>query len=178
MTQQTQQTTAQAPTHPAALGPEGLGLAPEAAFVKTLEHFVQKANVFAVLAAKQKIEPDEAFQHLNTLWRDVAAAGESLSEPAPVAKPAAMGLTAAEARLLLAKYGPNQAAAKRITPLDRLYDAVKNPLVLLLFVLGSISYATNDVRSAVVIIGMAVLGVTLKVIQEAKADKASPCNTA
>lgn len=141
MTQQTQQTTAQAPTHPAALGPEGLGLAPEAAFVKTQEHFVQKANVFAVLAAKQKIEPDEAFQHLNALWRDVAA-------------------------------------AKRITPLDRLYDAVKNPLVLLLFVLGSISYATNDVCSAVVIIGMAVLGVTLKVIQEAKADKASPCNTA
>jgi len=174
MTQATQHTTPQAPTHPAALGPEALRLAPEAAFVKTLEHFVQKANVFAALAAKQKVEPYEAFQHLNALWRDVAEAGQRLTEPVPVAKPAALGLTAAETRERLAKYGPNQAAAaKRITLLSRLFDAVKNPLVLLLFVLGSISYATDDVRSAVVIIGMAVLGVTLKVIQEAKADTAA-----
>jgi len=53
---------------------------------------------------------------LNALWRDVAEAGERLTEPVPVAKPAAMGLSAAEARERLAKYGPNQAAAaKRIT---------------------------------------------------------------
>ena len=135
MTQPTQQATPQVPTHPAALGPDGLRLAPEAAFVKTLEHFVQKANVFAALAAKQKIEPFDAFQHLNALWRDVAEAGERLTEPVPVAKPAALGLTASEARERLAKHGPNQAAAaKRITLLSRLFDAVKNPLVLLLFV--------------------------------------------
>jgi Mg2+-importing ATPase len=175
MTQQTQRATTQSPAHPAAApGHEGLALAPEAAFVKTLEHFVQKANVFATLAAKNKVEPFEAFQHLNALWQDVAAAGESLTAPVPVAKPAVLGLSAAEARERLAKYGPNQAAAaKRITLASRLFDAVKNPLVLLLFVLGSISYATDDVRSAVVIIGMAVLGVTLKVIQEAKADTAA-----
>ncbi len=45
--------------------------------------------------------------------------------------------------------------------------------MVLLVVLGAISYATDDIRSAVVIIGMAVLGVTLKILQEAKADTAA-----
>lgn len=175
MTQPTPPATGQSPSHPAAApAPEDLRLAPDTAFVKTLEHFVQKADVFAALAVKHKIEPYEAFQHLNALWREVAESGERLAEPAPAAQPVALGLSTAEARERLAKYGPNQAAAaKRITLAARLLDAVKNPLVLLLFVLGSISYATDDVRSAVVIIGMAVLGVTLKVIQEAKADTAA-----
>jgi Mg2+-importing ATPase len=175
MTEPRQQATDQAVPHPAAAsGHEALRLGPEAAFVKNLEHFVQKATVFTALAAKDKIAPYEAYTHLSALWQDVAQAGAHLAEPAQAAKPAAVGLTTPQARERLAKYGPNQAAtAKRISLSGRILDAIKNPLVLLLFVLGSISYATDDVRSAVVIIGMAVLGVTLKVIQEAKADSAA-----
>ena len=161
--------------HPAfSQGQDALRLGPEEAFVKNLEHFVQKAHVFAALAAKNKVSPYEAYQHLETLWGQVAQSGSGLIEPVPAVKPAMAGLSAEQARDRLRQYGPNQAgSSKRITLTSRIIDAVKNPLVLLLFVLGGISYATNDVRSAVVIIGMAVLGVTLKVIQEAKADTAA-----
>ncbi len=153
---------------------EGLKLSPEEEFSHHLGHFAQKANVFAALAGKKKVHPYEAFQHLQGLWDQVAAAGARLSEPVIEAKPAFAGLGSDEARERLRRYGPNQAVAeKRITFWNRLFDAVKNPLVVLLLVLGAISYATDDIRSAVVIIGMAVLGVTLKVIQEAKADTAA-----
>ena len=130
--------------------------------------------MFAALAAKHKVPPFEAFAHLQTLWEQVAAVGVRLKEPVPTPKPAFAGLGSEEAAARLRQYGPNQAVtARRVTLVDRLWDAVKNPLVLLLFVLGGISYATDDLRSAFVIIGMAVLGVTLKVIQEAKADTAA-----
>ena len=175
MTDPAQQATLEAARHPAAsLEHEAAGLAPEEEFLKHLEHFAQKANVFATLAAKDKVAPYEAFTHLHALWAEVERTGARLSEPVPTAKPAVAGLTTAQARERLRQYGLNQAGtSKRITLASRLVDAVKNPLVLLLFVLGGISYATDDVRSAVVIIGMAVLGVTLKVIQEAKADTAA-----
>jgi Mg2+-importing ATPase len=161
--------------HPAGrAGQEALTLGPEEAFIKNLEHFAQKAHVFAALASKKKVAPYDAFKHLEGLWEQVAASGSGLTEPVVVPKPAFAGLSSEEARTRLRRYGLNQAvAAKRITLRDRLWDAVKNPLVALLFVLGGISYATDDIRSAVVIIGMAVLGVTLKVIQEAKADTAA-----
>jgi Mg2+-importing ATPase len=175
MTDPTRQAAILAGHHPAAsAGQEAAALAPEEEFLKHLEHFAQKANVFATLAAKDKIAPYEAFGHLHTLWAEVERTGARLSEPVPMAKPAAAGLSSAEARERLRQYGPNQAgSSKRITLASRILDAVKNPLVILLFVLGGISYATDDVRSAIVILGMAVLGVTLKVIQEAKADSAA-----
>jgi len=153
---------------------EGLKLDHDEEFVKNLEHFAQKAHVFAALASKKKLQPYDAFKHLEGLWSQVAASGSKLTEPVVTPKPAFAGLSSDEAQARLRQYGHNQAVqAKRITLLDRLWDAVKNPLVLLLLVLGIISYATDDLRSAVVIIGMAVLGVTLKVIQEAKADTAA-----
>ncbi|MHC1710621.1 MAG: magnesium-translocating P-type ATPase [Solidesulfovibrio sp.] len=151
-----------------------LHLGREEEFVKNLEHFAQKAHVFAALASKKKLHPYDAFKHLEGLWEQVATTGAELTEPVVTPKPAFAGLSSEQARTRLKQYGPNQAVqAKKITLWDRLWDAVKNPLVLLLLVLGVISYATDDMRSAVVIIGMAVLGVTLKVIQEAKADTAA-----
>ena len=54
------------------------------------------------------------------------------------------GLTAEEAEARLEQYGFNQVAKeKRQTWLMRLYDNVKNPLVILLVVLGLISYLTG-----------------------------------
>ncbi len=151
-----------------------LHLPPEAVFRKRLEHFVQKANAFESLGRQGKVAPYDAYKHLEGLWEHVAASGARLTEPVPEDKPSMAGLSSEEARQRLHQYGPNQTAtAKPVTFASRLFDAVKNPLVLLLLVLGAISYATDDVRSAVVIIGMAVLGVVLKVIQEAKADTAA-----
>jgi len=161
---------------PGEAGPdqEPLKLGPEEEFTKHLEHFAQKAHVFAALASKRKLHPYEAFKHLEGLWGQVADAGARLSEPVVEPAPTFAGLSAEEARARLRRYGPNEAVrARRITVWDRLFDAVKNPLVLLLVVLGAISYATDDIRSAVVILGMAVLGVTLKIMQEAKADTAA-----
>ncbi len=159
---------------PGDAGQDALRLAPEEEFLKNLEHFVQKANAFDALAHQRKIPAYDVYRHLAGLWEQVAVSGQWLSEPQPEVKPAMAGLTSQEAKERLRQYGPNQATTtKPVTFLDRLWDSVKNPLVLLLFVLGGISYATDDLRSAVVIIGMAVMGVVLKVIQEAKADTAA-----
>ncbi len=153
---------------------EALRLAPEEEFLKNLEHFVQKANAFDALAHQRKLSAYDVYRHLDGLWRELAQTGQTLREPEPEQKPAFPGLSGAEARERLRKFGPNQAVtAKPVTVWSRLWEAVKNPLVVLLLVLGAISYATDDLRSAVVIIGMAVMGVVLKVIQEAKADTAA-----
>ena len=51
-----------------------------------------------------------------------------------------------------------------------LWHAVINPLVLLLAVLATISFATGDVRAGIVMSLMIVLGVGLRLIQERRAD--------
>ncbi|WP_243313209.1 magnesium-translocating P-type ATPase [Fundidesulfovibrio agrisoli] len=154
--------------------PQDIQLAPEDEFTQSLEHFAQKAHVFAALAAQRKLKPWDAYEHLRTLWGQLSSVGDALQQPAEEVKPAFPGLTSGEARKRLRQYGPNQAVLeKRVTFGERLWAAVKNPLVVLLLVLGAIAYATDDVRSAVVIVGMAVMGVALKVIQESKADTAA-----
>ena len=84
------------------------------------------------------------------------------------------GLTAEEAGRRLKTYGPNAIAAQR--PMSgpvRLLRAVRNPLVILLSALAAISVATGDIRSAAVMAVMVVLGVGLRFVQEARADRAA-----
>jgi Mg2+-importing ATPase len=84
------------------------------------------------------------------------------------------GLTAEEVESRLETYGFNEVAReKRITWYMRLWDNLKNPLVILLVVLGVISYLTEDIRAAVVIFAMVVLGVVLRYFQESRADHAA-----
>jgi Mg2+-importing ATPase len=84
------------------------------------------------------------------------------------------GLSQIEAETRLAEYGPNEVAReKRQTMLMRLWDNVKNPLVILLVILGVISYLTEDIRAAVVIGIMVLLGIVLRFIQESRADDAA-----
>ena len=62
------------------------------------------------------------------------------------------GLTAAEAEGRLKRHGLNEIAReKRQSPLARLGNNVKNPLVLLLVALGVLSYLTGDRRATTVI---------------------------
>ena len=69
------------------------------------------------------------------------------------------GLSQAEAASRLNQYGPNEIAwEKRQSPLMRLLDNVKNPLVILLTALGVLSYLTGDLRARVVIFVMVLLG--------------------
>ena len=84
------------------------------------------------------------------------------------------GLTTEEARARLAEHGPNVLAKDQRTGIDRLlWHAVLNPLVILLAVLASVSFATGDFRAGTMMSLMIALGVGLKLIQEAKADSAA-----
>ncbi len=84
------------------------------------------------------------------------------------------GLTAAEAHERSKRYGPNQIAAeKRISPLNRLLENIRNPLVILLTGLAIVSWVTGDLRAAIVILIMVLLGIVLRFLQEARADDAA-----
>ena len=84
------------------------------------------------------------------------------------------GLSEAESRERLKKYGRNEVAKeKRHSLFMRLLENFKNPLVLLLLTLGWISYLTGDMRGAIVILIMVFMGVALRYFQEQRADDAA-----
>ena len=84
------------------------------------------------------------------------------------------GLRPEEAEARLKKAGPNEIAReKHPSLLARLGNNVKNPLILLLMALGGLSYLTGDLRAAVVIFVMLLLGVVLRFFQELRADTAA-----
>ncbi|HUH98172.1 MAG TPA: magnesium-translocating P-type ATPase, partial [Anaerolineales bacterium] len=84
------------------------------------------------------------------------------------------GLSALEAEARLRRYGLNEIAReKRQSPLTRLVDNVRNPLVILLTALGILSYLTGDVRAMIVIFVIVLVGVVLRFFQESRADHAA-----
>jgi P-type Mg2+ transporter len=84
------------------------------------------------------------------------------------------GLTSEEAAERLAERGPNVLAKDQRAGIGKLlWHAILNPLVILLAVLAAISFATGDARAGIVMSLMIALGVSLKLIQEAKADRAA-----
>ena len=84
------------------------------------------------------------------------------------------GLAEEEAARRLTQYGPNAVTQEqRHARLRILLRALVNPLVILLLVLAAASLLTDDLRSALVIALMVVLGVTLRFVQEARADTAA-----
>ena len=86
----------------------------------------------------------------------------------------ANGLSDEEATERLEVFGPNEVAQERKHEwLHRLWTAVRNPLVILLTVLATISYVTGDMRAGTVMLLMVVLGVSLRFVQETKADSAA-----
>jgi Mg2+-importing ATPase len=84
------------------------------------------------------------------------------------------GLTQAEAEDRLRSVGPNEVAEEqRQNWAIRLLKIVRNPLVILLTALSTISFATGDVRAGSVMAGMVALSVALRFVQEARADDAA-----
>jgi P-type Mg2+ transporter len=84
------------------------------------------------------------------------------------------GLSHEEAEARLVQHGHNALAQEEgESRLVLLGKALLNPLVLLLTLLATISYLTGDVRAAVVVAVMVVLGVSLRFVQEARADTAA-----
>jgi Mg2+-importing ATPase len=104
----------------------------------------------------------------------VEAARKSADEVYASLNTAAGGLSQAEAEQRLAQHGPNEIAhEKRYTLLGRLWLASRNPLVVLLTVLATISFATGDFRAGTVMLLMVVLGLSLRFVQETRADEAA-----
>jgi Mg2+-importing ATPase len=84
------------------------------------------------------------------------------------------GLTQTEAEERLRTTGPNEVTQERRQGWPvRLLKIIRNPLVILLAALSTISYATGDARAGTVMAAMVLLSVTLRFVQEARADAAA-----
>jgi Mg2+-importing ATPase len=84
------------------------------------------------------------------------------------------GLPQAEAEARLETYGPNEVAQEvHHGWLFRLMVTLRNPLVILLAALATISFLTGDLRAGTVMCLMIVLGVMLRFVQESRADTAA-----
>lgn len=89
-------------------------------------------------------------------------------------KTSLLGLTSQEAELRFENYGPNVVVKeKQSTWIKLIIDAVLNPLVILLSVIGIVSILTRDYETAVIIFIMVLLGLVLRFVQEYKADNAA-----
>ena len=86
----------------------------------------------------------------------------------------ATGLTEEQAEQRLEQYGYNVVApAEHHSKPMLLVHAILNPLVILLAVLALVSFLTQDFGSAIVMVAMIFLGVSLRFWQESKADDAA-----
>jgi Mg2+-importing ATPase len=88
------------------------------------------------------------------------------------------GLSEEEAEKRLAERGPNIVAAeKQATWPQILIKAILNPLVLLLLILATITFVTaeetSDYVSGIIMVAMVVLGISLRFVQELRADNAA-----
>ncbi len=84
------------------------------------------------------------------------------------------GLTEEEAGVRLEEHGPNEVASEKHHGwFQRLYIAARNPLVILLTILAVLSFATGDFRAGTVMLLMVVLGVSLRFVQESRANSAA-----
>ena len=88
------------------------------------------------------------------------------------------GLSEAEAATRLDEHGPNEVAQeKQHGWLRRLWIASRNPLVILLTILAIFAFATagdaSDYVSGSVMLAMVLLALSLRLIQETKADNAA-----
>src|SRR6516225_3427298 len=102
------------------------------------------------------------------------AAHKSADEVFEMLGASAAGLSEEEAARRLEEYGPNEVAyEKKESWLQRLWVAARNPLVILLTVLAILSYATGDSAAGTIIMLMVALGMSLRFVQETRADNAA-----
>jgi Mg2+-importing ATPase len=84
----------------------------------------------------------------------------------------ARGLTGAQARERLARFGPNLIAQRRTTALDVLMGQLRNPLLWLLLGAALVSGLTGDPTGAVIIATIVTLSVGLGFVNEYRSAKA------
>lgn len=97
-----------------------------------------------------------------------------LTDAARTPGEASTGLSTAEAKARLSKFGPNQVSDRQEQPLWLQFLArFKNPLVVLLLVASAISAMTGELTNFVIIVVMVLFSVTLDFVQEHRAGKAA-----
>jgi len=102
------------------------------------------------------------------------AAGQSSDDLLAALQTQSNGLSSEEAETRLVQYGPNAVAKDEGHGRSALlFRALVNPLVILLAVLAGVSLLTGDARAAVVMTMMVILGVSLRFVQESRADSAA-----
>src|ERR1700746_2427971 len=102
------------------------------------------------------------------------AAHKSADEVFGMLGASAAGLSEEEAATRLEEHGPNEVAYERKENwLQRLWVAARNPLVILLTVLAILSYSTGDFAAGTIMMLMVALGMSLRFIQETRADNAA-----
>jgi Mg2+-importing ATPase len=85
-----------------------------------------------------------------------------------------LGLKQTEAEERARTAGPNEVAQERRQgQFSRLLKIMRNPLVILLASLSAVSFATGDARAGTVMAAMVVLSVSLRFLQESRADAAA-----
>ena len=95
------------------------------------------------------------------------------SEALEFLKSREQGLTETEVEWLRAEWGPNDLGQKKkMGFIAEILHRCKNPLVIQLLVIASISLATGDIASAVIVSLMVVISVGLSYYQESKSGKA------
>jgi Mg2+-importing ATPase len=120
----------------------------------------------AVLAAKDR--------NIQVSAAVLDAAREDSAELLKNLRTTADGLTQADAEERSRSAGPNEVAQEKPKGWPvRLLQIVRNPLVILLTALSSISFLTGDSRAGSVIALMLALSVGLRFFQEARADEAA-----
>jgi Mg2+-importing ATPase len=84
------------------------------------------------------------------------------------------GLTEQEAETIRAAVGPNEVEhEKPLTWWVHLWHCYKNPFNLLLTVLATVSYYTEDMKAAIVIGSMVILSTLMRFIQESRSNTAA-----
>ncbi|MBS0543357.1 MAG: magnesium-translocating P-type ATPase, partial [Proteobacteria bacterium] len=84
------------------------------------------------------------------------------------------GLSSAEARARLARFGPNLFRDHQEKPLWRQFlSRFQNPLVVLLLVASAVSAMTGELTNFIIISVMVLFSVTLDFVQEHRAGKAA-----
>jgi len=102
------------------------------------------------------------------------AAHKSADEVFGMLGTTAAGLSEEEAVTRLEEHGPNEVAhEKKESWLQRVGVAARNPLVILLTVLAILSYSTGDSVAGTIMMLMVALGMSLRFVQETRADNAA-----
>src|SRR5476651_1581277 len=88
-------------------------------------------------------------------------------------KTSSAGLANSEVQLRLKRYGPNQAASVKKSPLWlQFLSRFRNPLIIILLVASGLSAATGDVASFAIVLTIVVVSMTLDFVQEVRAQNA------